>query len=231
MFFSPLRIALISEHASPLAALGGTDAGGQNVYVAQVARAHSAIVIGDVIPGHTGKGADFRLAERDYADYPGLYHMVQIDPADWALLPPVPAGHDSVNLSPAIVEALQRKHYIVGMLSSRIFYQPGVKDSDWSATDIVQGTDGVNRRWVYLHYFKQGQPTLNWLDPSFAAARLVIGDALHDMSVLGDGAVGDIEAHLDEDPHAPAAVFGRLVVRATQKHAHVALDGGVPRRH
>lgn len=32
------RIALISEHASPLAALGGTDAGGQNVYVAQVAR-------------------------------------------------------------------------------------------------------------------------------------------------------------------------------------------------
>jgi glycosyltransferase involved in cell wall biosynthesis len=39
---SPLRIALISEHASPLAALGGTDAGGQNVYVAQVARALAA---------------------------------------------------------------------------------------------------------------------------------------------------------------------------------------------
>jgi D-inositol-3-phosphate glycosyltransferase len=33
-----LRIALISEHASPLAALGGADSGGQNVYVAQVAR-------------------------------------------------------------------------------------------------------------------------------------------------------------------------------------------------
>ncbi len=32
------RIALISEHASPLAALGGADAGGQNVYVAQVAK-------------------------------------------------------------------------------------------------------------------------------------------------------------------------------------------------
>jgi D-inositol-3-phosphate glycosyltransferase len=32
------RLALISEHASPLAVLGGTDAGGQNVYVAQVAR-------------------------------------------------------------------------------------------------------------------------------------------------------------------------------------------------
>lgn len=32
------KIALISEHASPLAAVGGIDSGGQNVYVAQVAR-------------------------------------------------------------------------------------------------------------------------------------------------------------------------------------------------
>ena len=32
------RIALISEHASPLATLGGVDCGGQNVYVAEVAK-------------------------------------------------------------------------------------------------------------------------------------------------------------------------------------------------
>ena len=38
MPFRPLRIALISEHASPLAAIGGVDAGGQNVYVRNVAR-------------------------------------------------------------------------------------------------------------------------------------------------------------------------------------------------
>jgi D-inositol-3-phosphate glycosyltransferase len=31
------RIAMVSEHASPLAALGGPDAGGQNVYVARLA--------------------------------------------------------------------------------------------------------------------------------------------------------------------------------------------------
>jgi glycosyltransferase involved in cell wall biosynthesis len=31
------RIAVISDHASPLAAIGGVDSGGQNVYVAQVA--------------------------------------------------------------------------------------------------------------------------------------------------------------------------------------------------
>jgi D-inositol-3-phosphate glycosyltransferase len=33
-----LRLAVISEHASPLAALGGEDSGGQNVYVAEIAR-------------------------------------------------------------------------------------------------------------------------------------------------------------------------------------------------
>lgn len=32
------RIAIVSEHASPLAQLGGVDSGGQNVYVANVAR-------------------------------------------------------------------------------------------------------------------------------------------------------------------------------------------------
>jgi trehalose synthase len=126
-----------------------------------VARAHGALVIGDVIPGHTGKGADFRLAERAWRDYPGLYHMVQIDPADWNLLPPVPQGRDAVNLSPATVDVLHAKGYIVGQLSSRIFYEPGVKDSDWSATEPVRGVDGVERRWVYLHYFKQGQPARN----------------------------------------------------------------------
>src|SRR5690625_4612241 len=34
-----MRIAMVSEHASPLAALGGEDAGGQNVHVAALATA------------------------------------------------------------------------------------------------------------------------------------------------------------------------------------------------
>lgn len=37
------RIALISEHASPLAALGGTDAGGQNIAVAELAEHLAAL--------------------------------------------------------------------------------------------------------------------------------------------------------------------------------------------
>ena len=37
------RIAMISEHASPIATLGGVDSGGQNVYVAQVAQYLAAL--------------------------------------------------------------------------------------------------------------------------------------------------------------------------------------------
>src|SRR3712207_1373895 len=33
------------------------------------------------------------------------------------------------------------------------------------------------------------QPTINWLDPSFAGMRLVIGDALHSLGDLGSGAL------------------------------------------
>lgn len=155
------------------------------IAMCQTAKAHGAIVIDDIVPGHTGKGPDFRLAERAYGEYPGIYHMVEIAPEDWPLLPPVPDGADSVNLPHANVLALRDKGYIVGPLPRTIFYEPGVKETDWSATDVVVGVDGVARRWVYLHYFKQGQPTLNWLDPSFAAQRLVLGDALHSLGVLG----------------------------------------------
>ena len=44
-----MRIAMVSEHASPLATLGGVDAGGQNVHVAALAgaladRGHEVVV-------------------------------------------------------------------------------------------------------------------------------------------------------------------------------------------
>jgi trehalose synthase len=155
------------------------------VALSREAAAHNASVIDDVIPSHTGKGPDFRLAEMAYEDYPGLYHMVEIREADWALLPPVPEGQDCANLLPEAVDALAAKGYIVGQLQRTMFFEPGVKDTDWSATAPVTGVDGVVRRWVYLHYFKAGQPSLNWLDPTFAAQQLVIGDALHSIDTLG----------------------------------------------
>ena len=164
------RIGITAIHTGPVKSAGGS-------------------VIDDIVPGHTGKGADFRLAEMGYKDYPGIYHMVEIPPEDWALLPEVPEGEDSVNLDPAAEHELSERGYIIGALQRVIFYTPGVKETNWSATAPVTGPDGVSRRWVYLHYFKQGQPSINWLDPTFAGMRLVIGDALHSLGELGAGAL------------------------------------------
>ena len=61
---TPLRIALISEHASPLSVIGGVDAGGQNVYVAQVARCLAQM----------GHRVDV-LTRRDNPDLPTVVHM------------------------------------------------------------------------------------------------------------------------------------------------------------
>lgn len=155
------------------------------VAISRMASAFNAVVIDDIIPSHTGKGPDFRLAELAYGDYPGLYHMVEIKPEDWHLLPDVPEGRDAVNLSPETVDLLKEKCYIVGQLQRVIFFEPGVKETDWSATGEIEGVDGRVRRWVYLHYFKEGQPSLNWLDPSFAAQQLIVGDALHSLDVMG----------------------------------------------
>ena len=155
----------------------------------EVAASHLGVVLDDIVPGHTGKGADFRLAEMKVGDYPGIYHMVEIDEKDWHLLPTVSRGRDSVNLDAEAEDQLAKHGYIIGRMQRVIFYEPGVKDTNWSATAPVEGPDGVKRRWVYLHYFKEGQPSINWLDPSFAGMRLVIGDALHSLGDLGSGAL------------------------------------------
>jgi trehalose synthase len=155
----------------------------------EAAAAHGGIVIDDIVPGHTGKGPDFRLAEMKVGDYPGIYHMVEIPAGDWHLLPDVPPGRDSANLTVEEEARLEEAGHIVGRLQRVIFHKPGVKDTNWSATAPVTGPDGVERRWVYLHYFKDGQPSINWLDPTFAGMRLVIGDALHSLGTLGAGAL------------------------------------------
>lgn len=153
----------------------------------ETATKHGGTVIDDIVPGHTGKGADFRLAELNYRDYPGIYHMVDIPESAWHLLPDVPEGKDSVNLTPDVEQALADAGYIIGALQRVIFYEPGVKETNWSATPPVRDTEGKLRRWVYLHYFKEGQPTINWLDPTCAGMRLVMGDALHSLLDLGSG--------------------------------------------
>lgn len=174
----------ISTHIDP--AFGTED---EFRRVCDVASSRDGSIIDDIVPGHTGKGADFRLAEMAYEDYPGIYHMVEIPQEDWGLLPEVLPGRDSANLNAETERILGEKGYIIGALQRVMFYLEGIKETNWSATDEVLGVDGVVRRWVYLHYFKEGQPSINWLDPTFAGMRLIAGDAIHSLSDLGTSAL------------------------------------------
>ncbi|GAB3141237.1 glycosyltransferase family 1 protein [Micromonospora sonneratiae] len=71
-----MRIAMISEHASPLAALGGEDAGGQNTHVAELSVALATA------------GHDVRVyTRRDCAELPGTVRML-----DGVAVVHVPAG-------------------------------------------------------------------------------------------------------------------------------------------
>ena len=69
-----MRIAMVSEHASPLAVLGGVDAGGQNVHVASLAAALGRM--GDEVVVHTRR--DDPVPPRRVALVPG----VEVDHVD-----------------------------------------------------------------------------------------------------------------------------------------------------
>jgi D-inositol-3-phosphate glycosyltransferase len=68
-----MRLALVSEHASPLATLGGVDAGGQNVHVAELARGlgrrgHEVVV-------HTRRDSPELPAYVDFAPGVTVHHV------------------------------------------------------------------------------------------------------------------------------------------------------------
>ncbi len=169
----------------------------------ETAKKYGGIVAGSIIPGHTGLGADFRLAERNYGDYPGIYSMVEIKKEDWSILPDVPNQWHTVYVCREAVEKLHKKGYIPGRLQNVRFKPPGLEDkvTGWDATAAITGVDGKVRRWVYLHYYRPGQATMNWLDPSFAAQRIISGAIINNFIELGNKIVRlDANAFLGIEP-------------------------------
>ena len=138
-----------------------------------------------IVPGHTGKGPDFRLAEMGVGDYPGIYHMVEIPPRTGSR----PRcrrqgfGQPRQRGRGAAAGRLHRRPAATGDL-------PGPGDQ---GHQLERHRAGHRPRWgpaaLGLHYFKDGQPSINWLDPTFAGMRLVIGDALHALGDLGAAAL------------------------------------------
>ena len=126
----------------------------------EVAAGHLGMVIDDIVPGPYRQGPDFRLAEMKVGDYPGIYHMVEIEPKDWHLLPIVTKG-DSINLDIEAEDQLAKHGYIMARMQRVIFYEPGVKDTNWSATaPCSAGWCGAP---LGLSALLQGRPALDQL--------------------------------------------------------------------
>jgi len=151
----------------------------------KAAAAGNGLIAADLVPLHTGKGADFLLALRAYKDFPGMYVLVDINEKDWPLLPPVDDPSKTALVSEETAAELMNRGYIPGRIHSCDADPEVRKSSGWSATGKILGVDGKTRRWVYLHFFKPGQPVLNWLDPSCAAQQAIAGDVVRTVDDLG----------------------------------------------
>lgn len=151
----------------------------------KVAGERGGLIAGDLVPLHTGTGPDFRLATRAYKDYPGMYTMVEIGKEDWPLLPKVDDPWKGELVPKPVAITLTKKGYLPGLVNSNDAAEDAKERSGWSATGEVVGADGKTRRWVYLTYFKRGQPVLNWLDPSYAGPKIVMGDLTNMVHNLG----------------------------------------------
>ena len=94
-----MRISMVSEHASPLAVLGGVDAGGQNVHVADLARALGRLGVDVVV--HT---------RRDDPSQPRRVHFAErvwVDHVDAGPATPLPKD-DLLEHMPAFADDLLR---------------------------------------------------------------------------------------------------------------------------
>ncbi len=111
-------------------------------HMVDLAAEHHGVIAADLVPLHTGKGADFLLALRGYKNYPGMYTLVEIEKRDWPLLPPVDDIWKSALVSNEVAEQLHARGYIPGRIDSCDADPQVRKSSGWSATAEIEGVDG-----------------------------------------------------------------------------------------
>ncbi len=142
----------------------------------KTAESYGALIAGDLIPLHTGYGYDFRLAEMNYQEYPGIYDMIEIPREHWSLLPPVQDQWGYTIIHNDQAQPLIDLGLMPGRFDVLLGWPESTDWSGWAATSEITGVDGKSRRWIYAHLFKPEQPTVNWMDPTYAGRRVMAGD-------------------------------------------------------
>ena len=130
---------------------------------ARMATGHGGTIIDDIVPGHTGKGADFRLAEMKLRRLPrhlphGRDRAGGLEPAARR-----PRGQDSVNLDAASRGGARRRPATSsGELQRVIFYEPG-RQGDQLERDAAGRRRRRRRAPLGLPALLQGGPALDQL--------------------------------------------------------------------
>lgn len=147
-------------------------------------------LICDTLGNATGLNADFLLALKNCGEYPGLYHLVEIEKRDWKLLPVISPTHFAANIPWLSVQDLHKKGYVPEE------FAPYVKTSAWNATSKVKCSDGKVRRWIYLKE-NEFDPVINWLDSTFAGFKIASADVLESIYNLGASIIETKENNQD----------------------------------
>jgi len=158
-------------------------------------------LIGDSIGSSTGVCPDFFLALKNYGEYPGLYHLIEVDQRDWTLLPKVNPSELAANIPWLSLQNLHKKGYVPEQFS------PYVKQSSWNASGQITCADGKVRRWIYLKENKF-DPVIDWLNPTFAACRIATADALDSIYNLGEKII-QIDASISMNAKETLSLWAR----------------------
>ena len=197
----------------------------ENIPDVRTGKKLGAVIIGDIVPGHTGMGPDFYLALKGADLYPGLYVLARIDQVlgrsdrRSRAIPErilaslneeilgteasTPSGELTRLLTDEEIDALVKAKVIPGRPQRGMGAQAGF---GWSITREIEGlpdeSGNTRRRWIYLHFFHPKQPTLNFLDPGFAAWRMITGQLNYVMWDLRSSGVRlDANAFLGIEPY------------------------------
>ncbi len=135
--------------------------------------------VGDLMGNAIPMGSDFEMAIQNQKKYTSLFHLIEIDPKDWNLIPEIPSGQKEANVPWLNVQKLHQKGYIQEL------FNPYIKKSSWNTTAPIVGIDGKKRRWIYLKEGKNN-PCLSWLSTSFGAYQLITANALGMFFELGE---------------------------------------------
>lgn len=151
-------------------------------------------LIGDAFGNATGFTPDFTLALQNAGEYPGIYHLIEIEPRDWKRLPEMGSCQKIANIPWLKLQELHKRGYVPEQ------FDPYRKESRWNVTAPIQGIDGKMRRWIYLKE-NQNDPVLDWLGSSFGAMRIALADVLHSVYNLDEKIFyidGSIETNAQE---------------------------------